>query len=78
MNNLQLYLVTDYGKEYIASDDVYRIAQKEHIIGTAEFMLAIFAVLNYEIDGRNYPSYSLPTLTKIQVLIDDGFIVEYK
>ena len=77
-NKTQLYSVTSYGAPYIQSNDIVDIYDLGiSIVGTAEFMLAIFNSLVYELDGVQYPSEALDTATKIQVLMDDGFVEEY-
>lgn len=77
-NKTQLYQVTAYGAPYIQQNDlVYMYDAGIPIIGTAEFMLAVFNSPVYEIDNVCYPPEALPTLTKIQVLLNDGFIAEY-
>ena len=77
-NKTQLYTVTSFGAPYIQLDDIINLYDAGiPIIGTAEFILSIFNCPAYEIDDINYPAECLPTETKIQVLIDDGFIEEY-
>ena len=40
--NMQLYQITDIGTDYIQSNDIFEIAAKTPIIGTAEFILECF------------------------------------
>lgn len=75
----QIYKVTDWGVDYIQSDDVHAMAsQGITIVGVAEFMLGIFKFPVYEVDDIQYPALSLDTNTKIECLIQDGFIEEYR
>ena len=39
---MQLYQITDIGTDYIQSNDIFEIAAKTPIIGTAEFILECF------------------------------------
>lgn len=77
-NKTQLYSVTSYGAPYIQSNDIADIYDNGvPIIGTAEFMLCVFNPPVYELDGVQYPPEALDAATKIQVLMDDGFVAEY-
>lgn len=74
----QVYVVTGYGADYIQNDEVYDMAAHGiTIVGVADFMLRLFNQPVYEIDGVQYPPEALDTATKIQVLMDDGFVAEY-
>lgn len=75
----QVYVVTDYGVDYIQNEDIYEMAAHNiTIVGVADFMLWLFNQHVYEIDGVQYPAIALDTATKIDVLIEDGFIEEYR
>lgn len=75
----QVYVVTSYGADYIQNDEVYEMAAHGiTIVGVADFMLRLFNQPVYEIDGVHYPAIALDTATKIEVLIEDGFIEEYR
>ena len=72
--NMKLYQISDIGTDYIHSNDIYEIAAKTPIIGTAEFILECFKCNVFELDGIQYTADQLDTATKIQCLIDDGFV----
>jgi len=64
----QKYLVTQFGKSYIPTKS-----------NNAKTIVCSFEKHNYpvyEINNVNYSSNQLTTKQKIQVLIDDGFVVE--
>ena len=71
---MKLYQISDIGTDYIHSNDIYEIAAKTPIIGTAEFILECFKCNVFELDGIQYTADQLDTATKIQCLIDDGFV----
>ena len=71
---MKLYQISDIGTDYIRSNDTYEIAAKTPIIGTAEFILECFKCNVFELDGIQYTADQLDTATKIQCLIDDGFV----
>ena len=48
---MQLYQITDIGTDYIQSNDIFEIAAKTPIIGTAEFILECFKCKVFELDG---------------------------
>ena len=75
----QVYVVTGYGVDYIQNDEIHEMATHGiTIVGVADFMLRLFNCPVYEIDGVHYPPIALDTQTKIEMLIEDGFIEEYR
>ena len=75
----QVYVVTGYGADYIQNEEIYEMATHGiTIVGVADFMLRLFNQPVYEIDGVQYPAIALDTATKIEVLVEDGFVEEYR
>lgn len=75
----QVYVVTGYGADYIQNDEIHEMATHGiTIVGVADFVLRLFNQPVYEIDGVYYPAIALDTATKIEVLVEDGFIKEYR
>lgn len=71
------YKITDIGKLYIQSTYLYNLANTENIplILTAKTILSeCFPGNIYEINNQQFTADQLGTNTKINCLIEDGFI----